>query len=381
LPADAPVPPELTVAGRLDRLDLAVPLVSRMDLDVLVVSQRLVDAEGAWVAVQSLAEKGRTKVWVVADGDGRDRGGWRSWAARTVGAGAAGAAPQQRGQNGGTGLAAQLPGGEPLTSVVVLGAKGGAGKTFVAANLLAALALRGIAVAGVDLDFETGDLALRMGCEARLDLSRAATQPEDIPGHVAVQAQHRIGLWAAPGRPELASLASDAVVRKILESAHAIAKATVIDTPADVDHDSIYTALESASSILLVTTLNPAMVRQCRVMLDLLRRLNYPVRDSLCLVLNRVRKRSLVSVGAASELIGHPVLAWLPDVPALADSEAYYGRSSVSAGPRGALARRFAAIADRVLPGSSAVTCRRWPWSRRGQAAVSEPGMKGWLER
>lgn len=358
LPAGCVPPAGLAVVGRLDRLDLAVPLVSRMGLEVLVVSQRLVDAESAWPAVESLAAKEKTAVWVVLDGDGRDRGNWRTWAARVITNQGAEA------QEASEGTPWEVRRGDRHHTVVVLGAKGGAGKTFVAANLIASLALRGVAVSGVDLDFEAGDLALRMGCEPKLDLGRVASQPESAAGCGAYRSGPRIALWAAPSRPELASLASEAVVRSVLEAASRSAQVTVVDTPADADQDGTYLALEAATSVLLVTTLNPAMVRQCRVMLELMRRLNFPVRDSLGLVLNRVRRRSLVSAGAACELIGQAALVGLPDLPGLADSEAYYGRPSVLAHPRGTLSRRLELVAARVFPGGRTAPRRRWPWTR-----------------
>jgi len=369
LPTDASAPPGLTVAGRLDRLDLAVPIASRMDLDVLVVSQRLVDAEAAWDAVHALALRGRTSVWVVVDGDGRDRGSWRTWAGRVIGDSTpAGARPE-----------------EPATAtarnrlVVILGAKGGAGKSFVAGNLSACIARGGVRVSAVDLDFESGDLGMRMGLEPQIDL----TCPKELMvgqalEWAAIQRSPHTALWAAPARPELASLATEDAVRAIIGAATRDHACTIVDTPADLDHDSTYIALESAAAAILVTTLNPAMVRQCRVMLELLRRLNFPVREALCVVLNRVRRRSLITVSQASELIGHQAIVALPDVPGVADAEGYHGRPWCAASRGGPLTRQFHLLASRVTGGLVALRSPRprlrLPFTRKPGGAAHADG-------
>lgn len=377
LPSDTPGPEGLTVLGRLDRFDLAVPVASRMGLDVLVLSQRLVDADRGWDAVRGLMRQQQLEVWVYADAPERGRQAWSDLPVRVLGAIPPDAAaarhaevvPCEQGESG----------GKPRR-IVVLGAKGGSGKTFLAANLAAALAGRGQRVALVDLDFESGDLALRLGLEPGLDLTAL---PADLSRHARQAQKLPLTLWAAPAQPELASLADEALVSRLLATAATGFAFTVVDTPGDPDQDSIYIALERADLVILVSTLNPGAVRQCRVMVDLLRRLNYPVRERLCVVLNRVRRRALMTPAAAADLIGHEPEVLVPEAAALADSEAYYGRPSVVALRRGPLLRSIRQLADRAQPhvlprGAQMRRAERPALAARVKSIVDRSSVRGW---
>lgn len=377
LPSDTPGPDGLTVLGRLDRFDLAVPVAARMGLDVLVLSQRLVDADRGWDAVRGLMQQQQIEVWVYADSPLRDRQAWSDLPVRVL--------DSVRPDSGPVRPAETLPcvpagSGGKARRIVVLGAKGGSGKTFLTANLAAILAGRGQRVALLDLDFESGDLALRLGLEPGLDLT---SLPADLTAHARRARQLPLTLWAAPAQPELASLADEAVVGRLLDASASGFAFTVVDTPGDPDQDSIYMALERADLTILVSTLNPGTVRQCRVMVDLLRRLNYPVRERLCIVLNRVRRRSLMTPTAAADLIGHAPEVLVPEAAALADGEAYYGRPSVLALRRGPLLRSIRQLANRVQPDLPSRAAEGQPTGRHVLAArlkgiAGRSAARGW---
>ncbi|MDP2871760.1 MAG: P-loop NTPase [Bacillota bacterium] len=258
--------------------------------------------------------------------------------------------------------------------VLVMGSKGGVGKTMVAGNLASRLASLGIQVAAVDLDFESGDLSLRLGMTPALDLVQACAH-KGQPGRaewVALSPELPLSLWAAPARPELASLADETLVRSIVQSARGSAKCVVVDTPSDADSDLLYTALEDSSRVVLVSTLCPGAVRQARVTVELLKRLNYPVRERLCLVLNRVGRRGPLSIRDSSDLLGMEPCAVLPDIGHRADLEAFRGRPTVLATPRSPLARALEGLVTHVWPDAIQPGRRRFslPWkpeTRRGR--------------
>ena len=359
LPEGCPDPAGVRVVARLDRFDLAVPLAGRLDVQVLVLSQRLVDCEDGWGAVRALlAGANSPQLWVVADGDAGAGQAWRDLAARVIADGpatepGAGSAPAA-GPRGGTWLA------------VILGAKGGVGKTFLAGNLGAYLARRGSPVDLVDLDFASGDLALRLGVETVIDLQAAGGGDRPVADGQLVP-NLPLAVWAAPPRPELSCLADEGLVGDILASAAGRGHGVIVDTPAEQDSELTYSTLERADRAVLVTTLTPGALRQARVLLDLLKRLNFPVRERLCAVLNRVRRRSLVSPAAAAELVGCEFQAVIPDVPELAAAEAYYGRPAVLGRSPAALAKAIGLVAGIVLPAPAAqapARRRRLPWAR-----------------
>jgi len=344
--------------GRLDRFDLAIPLASRVGADVLVVSQRLVQVVDGWEALRSLGRLGSSppEIWIIAD-DGRQRlPRWSESAAKII--------------DSGTRLTTSLSAVHTQAKdppkgrhIVVLGSKGGVGKTFVSANLAAALALRGTSTAALDLDFEAGDLALRLGITPQLDpLGISDPGPEDLNRWASRTPSLDLLVWAAPARPELASAVTEEAVTRFIELAAARARYLVVDTPGDCDCALSYAALERSAQAILVTTVTPGAIRQARVMVELLKRLNYPVRERLRVVLNRVRRRSPFTVHDACEVIGLDPAAIIPDAPQLAENEAYLGRPTVIASPRARVSRLLASLAP--MDESSGGSGRRLPVRR-----------------
>lgn len=353
LPPGVPVPPDLHCAGRLDRFDLAVPIAARMGVDILLVSQKLVDAVDGWDALRNLRSHAARapEIWVFADADATHARSFSGLAARVIGSEGAGAAPgsprQPRPQPVGGHMQKAL--------VLVMGSKGGVGKTLVTANVAAKLAGCGYEVAAIDLDFESGDLSLRLGMTPSLDLMQADTVISNpmCDSWVANDRSMPLSLWAAPARPELAALATPPLVAAIVRSAQKDARFVIVDTPSDADNELLYSILEDSSNVLLVSTPSPGAVRQARVTLELLKRLNYPVRDRLSLVLNRVSRRNPLSVRDAADLVGCDPCAILPDVGHRADLEAYRGQPTVLADPRSRLARSLGDLVAFIWPATA----------------------------
>ncbi len=375
LPEGQADPAGLRVVGRVDRFDLGLPIAARIGADVLLLSERLVDAEDGWDAVRGIAASSGAAIWVVADGSGRSRERWRDVATRVLGA---------DGANSQAPLTA--PSGDPISHelVLVLGAKGGVGKTFVSANLAFAAAAAGLPIAAVDLDVETGDLALRLGIEPGIDLPGAAGVSAVPPGWKTSKRDLPLWLLASKPRPEYAGVLDESLAGLLLSGAQTCGKCTIVDTPSDPDHPAGYAALDRASAILLVSTLNPGSVRQAKTMVDLLKRLKVPVRDKLLIVVNRYSRRSPVDAAGFRELVGHEPHVIIGDIGVAADLEAYYGCPTMGSRGRRRIAEPILKLAHTAF--------RHWPTAqprkglgasllarRRRQHGYLLDGNRGWM--
>jgi MinD-like ATPase involved in chromosome partitioning or flagellar assembly len=323
-----------------------------MGVDVLLVSQRLVDVVDGWDALRNIRAHTAhpPDLWVLSDGDASSVASYSGLAARVIGV-----SDPMTGQVAVTSSTGQTGHGSHRALVLVIGSKGGVGKTLVTANVSARLASCGFSVAALDLDFESGDLSLRLGLPPSLDLvqANASVATPLVDGWATTDRALPLTLFAAPARPELAALASQALVGAIVDWAQKKVKVLMVDTPSDPDNELLYTVLESASNVLLVTTLAPGAVRQARVTLELLKRLNYPVRDRCLLVLNRVSPRTPLTVRDAADLVGHEPRVILPEAGRRADLESYRGRPTVLSDPRSRLARSIGDLVASIWPEAS----------------------------
>ena len=348
LPAGAPEPTGVLLIGRVDRFDLGAPLAVRIGAEIIILSEQLVDAEQGWDAVRNLSATPNVEVWVVADGQGRAKQDWMRLATRVL----------DRAGNAIEG--ASLPvGGEaqkqrPTRLAVVLGAKGGVGKTFLAANLAYFLATSGQSVAAVDLDVASGDLVLRLGIEPGIDLASVAhEQPEAAPEAWATSRRGlAIRTWASPPRPEFAAILDDVIAGIVLSAARSSGSTcAIVDTPMQLDSPAVLAALDLATSIVLVTTLTPAATRQARTTIDLLKRLNVSVRDTVVLVANRVSRRAPVDPSMFRDLVGQPPYVRLPELGVAADSESYLGCPVIASRAGRRLAEPLSRLAEVIVPG------------------------------
>lgn len=346
--SDMPDPEGVTLVGRVERFDLGVPLAVRIGAEVVIVSAALVDAERGWDAVRNVAGNPGTEVWVVADDDGRSRHEWVPLARRIL---------DERGRQRGTATTAlpmALDGG-PQTAVppviAILGAKGGVGKTFVAANLVHYLAGKGHAVAAADLDAAAGDLAVRLGLPAVMDLAVCLQAGATMDFQPSAKRGYPVSLWAAPPRPEFAAALNDQVVERILAGAANLGAACLVfDTPMHHDSCAVLAAIEHASTIVLVTTLSPSAARHCKVTVELLKRLNIDVRRRLVLLVNRASRRATVEQATFRDVLGQPPHVVIPDLGAAADVDCFSGCPAIGARAGRRMVEPVSRLAELVVP-------------------------------
>ena len=192
--------------------------------------------------------------------------------------------------------AADAPQGKTYT---VFSTKGGVGKSTVATNLSVALADAGTKVCLVDLDVNSGDVAIML----QLNPSRTLSDLSAFNGVIdegAVEAiltkySDNLSIVAAPVRLDSPDQATADDIAKLLDALKSRFEVIVIDTSGVFD-DNALTALDRSDRIILVGTLDIPALKGLKLAASTLDLLNYP-RESWTFVLNRADSR----VGLSSE--------------------------------------------------------------------------------
>jgi pilus assembly protein CpaE len=184
-------------------------------------------------------------------------------------------------------------------TIVVLGLKGGSGKTLTTANLSVALADAGNRVAVVDLDLQFGDLGLALGLSptrTMYDLSRAggSMDAEKVEDFMEV---HPSGVRAllAPTRPDRAGAITTDFLRDVYQVLSEAFDFVLIDTPPGFTPEVI-AAVDTSTSVCMVAMLDSLSLKNTKVGLETLELMEYDT-SKIRLVLNRADSK----VGIAAE--------------------------------------------------------------------------------
>jgi pilus assembly protein CpaE len=171
----------------------------------------------------------------------------------------------------------------------VFSTKGGVGKSTVATNLAVALADAGTKVCLVDLDVNSGDVAIM------LQLSPSRTLSDLVAFHgviddgavdaILTKYSDNLAVVPAPVRLDTPDQASADDIAKLLDALKARFEVIVVDTSGVFD-DHALAALDRSDTIILVGTLDIPALKGLKLATSTLDLLNYP-RDTWAFVLNR----------------------------------------------------------------------------------------------
>lgn len=232
-------------------------------------------------------------------------------------------------------------------SIVVLGPKGGAGKTLVSSSVAVAMAEAGEQVVLLDLDLQFGDAALTLGLtptKTIYDLVRSggSLDAEKLADYLV---PHESGLRVlqAPARPDQAASVTVAFLRELFDVLRTTVDWIVVDCSPGFTPEVI-AAIDAATDICMVGTVDAAALKNTKLGLETLERMGVPP-ERVTLVLNRSDSRIGITPEDVHAVTGRRADVLIPshrDV-ARASSEA---RPIVTSQPTSHAARALQALAD-----------------------------------
>lgn len=161
--------------------------------------------------------------------------------------------------------------------IAVLSPKGGAGKTTVASNLAVGLAgAAPHATVLVDLDLQFGDIASALSLSPDHSVSDAVQSPagRDTMVLKSFLSSHASGLYAlcSPESPGMADHVNGEQIARLIDQLASLYRFVVIDTAPGLSEHTLV-ALDKATDLVLVTSMDVPGVRGMRKELDVLREL------------------------------------------------------------------------------------------------------------
>jgi pilus assembly protein CpaE len=236
--------------------------------------------------------------------------------------------------------------------VAVFSTKGGTGKSFVASNLAVIAAERlKQPVALVDLDLQSGDLALMFQLVPTLTVHDAAEAAEtlDAEAMLGYLTDHPTGVsvLAAPQDLTYAEQVEPAAVTAILNQLATMFPVTVVDGP-PMFTDQMLAALDMADQIVVLGALDVPTIKNLKLALTTLVRLGQP-REKLRVVLNRADTKVGLQISEVEKTLGAEVDVQIPssrDVPLSINQ----GLPLAAGKPRSVVVPALEKLARTVLP-------------------------------
>lgn len=249
--------------------------------------------------------------------------------------------------------ASHVPRAHEIAQVISLvSCKGGAGTSFVAANLGDALARHlGKRVLVVDLNRNFGDLTYVVS-----DKPPPSTLP-DICGQIdrmdaafldacLVHVDNGFDMLAGAADPIKAGQIQKDKLEWILSVMQPNYDFVIFDIGQNLDPISIG-VLDHSDRICVVAEPVIAFGRPGRRLLDILRALHYPA-DKIRLVLNRTGRKNELPRSTIEEVFGMKVTYTLPDDPSSVDEAVSHGEPVAKLSKRSAIARALQAMATQL---------------------------------
>jgi pilus assembly protein CpaE len=198
--------------------------------------------------------------------------------------------------------------------VVILGPKGGTGKTLVSTNLAVALAAEGRRPVLVDLDLQFGDIGLALGLrpdKTIYDLARSGgSLDEDKLDAYLVRHSSGLRVLLAPTRPDHASAVGVDFLRDVFTTLRSMADYVIVDTPPGFTPEVI-AAIDSSSNVCVVGMLDSLSLKNTKLGLETLELMGYS-QERIALVLNRADTRVGITHEDVEAIIGRAPEVFIP---------------------------------------------------------------------
>jgi len=236
--------------------------------------------------------------------------------------------------------------------VAVFSGKGGAGVSFFATNLAAAMNTQTLLV---DLNLQAGDSASFLGLETKYSLvdfvRNRARLDESLMTSLVTPHSTNLSLLAAPTEAHEAEEVKADDVTEILHQLGQKFERIVVDLPHTFDPVTI-AALDMADDILLVLTLDIPGIRSTKRALKVFDNLGYP-RDKTRVVVNRWSKNIDVELQKVEGHLGEQLIGFIPNDYRKVMDSINLGRPLVQSEPASKIALEIKRIAGLTVEKSS----------------------------
>ena len=237
--------------------------------------------------------------------------------------------------------------------ISVFSAKGGLGKTTIAANLAVSLAEKNKKVALVDLDLQFGDVSIFMDAEPK-DTIADLVQDVDFSSIDSVRSYmtvHPSGvqLICAPKSPEYADIVTGEKVQSLIGLLRSYYDYVIIDTATNFS-DATLSALESSSQILFVTGLDVSILKNSKTAMEILESLGQ--KKKIRTIINRAIEINSITTADVQRIVDAPILSRIPSDYMMAVAALNRGQPFVQSAPKAKLSLAIKDIADRIISGA-----------------------------
>ena len=237
--------------------------------------------------------------------------------------------------------------------ISVFSAKGGAGKSVVAANLAILLARRtDKPVALLDADLQFGDTAVMLKLSPQHTVVDAVNSISrlDVPLMKSLLVRHEpsgVLVLPAPTEPAFADQVGAQDMLKIVDLLRQFCGFVVVDTPAHFN-DVVLSVLEGSDDIVLVAGMDIPNIKNVKIGLQTLRLLGIPM-AKLKLILNRANSKVKLDIGEVERTLQLKADILIPSdivVPRSVNK----GLPAVLDEPKSGVARSMEQLADLFAP-------------------------------
>ena len=207
---------------------------------------------------------------------------------------------------------------EPVAAgsvITVFGAKGGIGKTTIATNIATALVQKTSQSAVlIDLDTRFGDVGILMDIPVERSIADLAVDEDSITTEMVQDCLylHNSGVYIlpAPIRPTDWRNVHAGHIEKIVTILTQSYDYVVLDTPGTFN-DIVARALELASVVVLLATVDMAALKDTLLAIDMLRSWNFP-QEKIKLVINATNEATNVRPHEVKRMLGREVFWSIP---------------------------------------------------------------------
>jgi pilus assembly protein CpaE len=250
----------------------------------------------------------------------------------------------------------------PARTVVVLGPKGGTGKTLTACNLGVLLANAGHRTVLVDIDLQFGDVGLALGLRPErtiydLAASGGTMDATKVSDYLTL---HDSGLEVliGPARPDQAATVTVQMLLELYAILSTEFDYVVVDTPPGFTPEVI-ASIDLSTDLCVVGTLDTLSLKNTRLGLETLSLMGYP-EQQVSLVLNRAQTKVGITEEDVEAIVGRTPDVFIPSDRNIPRSVNEGSPISVSE-PKSDAAKAFVSLTDRYLPehGAPVASSRR----------------------